>query len=211
MGSLAAQCGQWAALQARNRLIGLRAKEVMLMSFKIRMKMFIAESRTCVSAESCGKRVLLYRSLSVLFLHIRFLFAGGAADGPRVGSGCWAGLEGLRCRCLDRPQGECQDLLSFGRTWGCDSVSVCLYVCLAQSAWRSVCLCVLCGFGSCLLSRLGVDLFIWVLELCVSVSIHVSLGSGHSVAGSVDSGLFFWGLFLPEWTYMSSLGRHMGV
>lgn len=55
------------------------------MSFKIRMKMFIAESRTCVSAESCGKRVLLYHSLSVLFLHIRFLFAGGAADGPQSG------------------------------------------------------------------------------------------------------------------------------
>lgn len=55
------------------------------MSFKIRMKMFIAESRTCVSAESCGKRVLLYRSLSVLFLHIRFLFAVGAADGPQSG------------------------------------------------------------------------------------------------------------------------------
>lgn len=88
------------------------------MSFKIRMKMFIAESRTCVSAESCGKRVLLYRSLSVLFLHIRFLFAGGVAGGPQSGLRL---LEGQRCLCLNSPQGECQDLLSFGRTWGCES------------------------------------------------------------------------------------------
>lgn len=68
-----AQCGRWAAWQARYRLAGLRAKEVMLMSFKIRMKMFIAESRTCVSAESCGKGTALSHPFGFIFAHSLFI------------------------------------------------------------------------------------------------------------------------------------------
>lgn len=69
---LAAQWNRWAAQQARHRLAELRAKEAMLMSFKIRMKMFIAESRTCVSAESCGKGAAFSQPFGFIFA--RWLF-----------------------------------------------------------------------------------------------------------------------------------------
>ena len=116
------RCPVWpvGSLAGGYRLAGLRAKEVMLMSFKIRMKCLLQRAEPA-SAQSPVGRGLLYRSLSVLFLHIRFLFAGGAADRPSE----WAqaagpGLAGPCGLCLDSPvQGECRDLLSVGRTWGC--------------------------------------------------------------------------------------------
>lgn len=70
---LAAQCVRWAAEPARYRLAESRAKEAMLMSFKIRMKMFIAESRTCVSAESCGKGTALSQPFGFIFAHWLFI------------------------------------------------------------------------------------------------------------------------------------------
>lgn len=92
------------------------------MSFKIRIKMFVAESRTCVSSDPVG-RGLLYCCLSVLFLHIRFLFAGSATDRPsEYVQAVGPGLGGRSHLCLDGPaQGECQDLPAVGRTWGCES------------------------------------------------------------------------------------------
>lgn len=101
------------------------------MSFKIRMKCLLQRAEPA-SAQSPVGRGLLYRSLSVLFLHIRFLFAGGAVDRPSE----WAqaagpGLEG-RCRlCLDSPaQGECWDLCPLGglggvEARGCEFACVC--------------------------------------------------------------------------------------
>lgn len=82
---LPAQCGQWAAQRVRYRLAGLRAKEVMLMSFKIRMKMFIAESRTCVSAESCGKGTALSQPFGFIFAHSLFICWWCCLTGPQSG------------------------------------------------------------------------------------------------------------------------------
>lgn len=79
---LTLQGGLRVAQQARYRLAGWRAKEVMLMSFKIRMKMFIAESRTCVSAESCGKGTALSQPFGFIFAHSLFICWWCCLTGP---------------------------------------------------------------------------------------------------------------------------------
>ena len=56
------------------------------MSFKIRMKMFIAESRTCVSAESCGKGTALSQPFGFIFAHSLFICWWCYLTGP------WSGL-----------------------------------------------------------------------------------------------------------------------
>ena len=97
LGLLAAQWGRRVAQQARYRLAGSRAKEVMLMSFKIRMKMFIAESRTCVSAESCGKGTALSQPVGVIFAHSLFICWWCCLTGPWSGLRLpgWAGMAAL--------------------------------------------------------------------------------------------------------------------
>lgn len=92
----------------------------------------------------------------------------------------------------------------------CLRVPLCLCVCLAQCVWLFVCLRVLCGFGGCLLSRLGVDLCMWVLELCVSVSVHVSLGGGHRCGRLCGSRFVFLGPFSTCMDIYEHLGEAHG-
>lgn len=90
------------------------------MSFKIRMKMFVAESRTCVSTESCGKGTALSQPLGFIFAQSLFI-CWWCCDRPSE----WAhaarlGLERQHHRlCLDiGTRREHQDLPTVGRTCG---------------------------------------------------------------------------------------------
>lgn len=150
------------------------------MSFKIRMKMFIAESRTCVSAESCGKGTALSQPFGFIFAHSLFICWWCCLTGPQSGLRLpgwdWKDIAAA-CVWTSLPRVSARTFLQLGgpvdmRAGG----SVCVCPCARACAQPGVCwggsLCVFfCVISWLLGDCLGVTLCVCVcvLELCVSV------------------------------------------
>lgn len=172
-----AQCSGRGA-EAQDWLAGWGAKEVMLMSFKFRMKMFIAEQNLRqLSPVGRGRR---YRRLSLAFLHVCFFFACGAAAGPseqalRPGQGRVWTRRGASHSPGERPEPPRVSVgpTLMGRAWGmrargCDPVCVQRDVCVACGSPCDFCVSHDCEGHPCV--RQGVD-------VCVCVCTHTHVWS----------------------------------
>ena len=190
------------------------------MSFKIRMKMFIAESRTCVSAESCGKGTALSQPFGFIFAHSLFTCRWCCVTGPWSGLRLpgWGWKDGAAaCVWTPLPRVSARTCHRWGvpvgvRAGGCDCVCVPvpLYassqVCVAGVGLRvsfSACITALRGLSTC---ETGCDSLSVCVSFCVAL---VPLGGGHGCGG-----VWVWACFsvaLRVFFYLCADGcEHLG-